>query len=260
MVVTQAQGTRLAYEEHGTGIPVVFIHGLTFSRSTWDPIVDRLDNRFRCIAVDLPGHGESTGLPHALNEVGRRIHALVNTLGVERPILVGHSMGAIAATMYAASFPVAGVVNVDQTLDIPPFVRLIHQLAPALRGPNFAETFEPIRQSIGIEILPEPIRSQTLATQTVRQDVVLAYWDEIIRGTADSIQSLVDEAARRIAAPYLAVFGRRLGDDERGALHARIERLELEEWPGGGHMVHLMEPDRFAHRMAAFIEEAGSAS
>jgi pimeloyl-ACP methyl ester carboxylesterase len=158
------------------------------------------------------------------------------------------------ATIYAATFPVAGVVNVDQPLHTGPWLRMLRQIEPSLRGPNFAATFEPIRQSIGVELLPEPLRSSTLASQTVRQDLVLAYWDEAFRRSPDDLQVLLDETARSITVPYLAVFGHRLAEDERAGLQDRIARLELEEWPDRGHMVHLMEPDRFAHRVAAFVD------
>ena len=254
MDVSVTPGTRLAYEERGAGTPVVFIHGLTFSRRTWDPLLDRLADRFRCVAVDLPGHGESTGLPRSFEEVGHRIYELITDLGIARPVVVGHSSGGALASFYAASFPVAGVINVDQPLDIRPFARLLQQLAPALRGPGFAAAFEPIRQSIGVELLPEPLQSATLATQTVRQDVVLAYWDGILRRSPEELQAEIDAAARRIAAPYLAVFGHRLAGDERATLHSLLPCLELEEWPDRGHMVHLMEPDRFANRLVEFVD------
>src|SRR5579871_3707223 len=86
-----ARGHRLAYEERGAGVPVVFIHGLTFSRSTWHPVVDRLANRCRAVAVDLPGHGESAGLPQSMEEVVRQVHGLATGLGIARPVMVGHS-------------------------------------------------------------------------------------------------------------------------------------------------------------------------
>lgn len=253
------QGNGLAYEEQGTGVPVVFIHGLTFNRSTWGPIVDRLTDRCRCVSVDLPGHGGSAGLPQSMEEVGHQVHGLVTALGIARPVVVGHSLGGVLAIFYAATFPVAGVVNVDQPLDVQPFARLLKQVEPALRGPHFAAAFEPIRQSIGVELLPEPLRSNTLATQTVRQDLVLAYWDEVFQRSPADLQALVDEAARRITVPYLAVFGHQLADDERVALRNRLGGLELEEWPERGHMVHLMDPDRFAQRLAAFVDRCSGA-
>jgi pimeloyl-ACP methyl ester carboxylesterase len=256
---TVQQSNKLAYEERGTGSPIVFVHGLTFNRSTWRPITDRLADRFRCVAVDLPGHGESAGLPRSMEEVGGEVHQLVTDLGIERPVVVGHSLGAMLVTMYAALFPVAGVVNVDQPLDTEPFARMLHQMEPALRGPNFSAVFEPIRQSIGVELLPEPLRSRTQATQTVSQNLVLAYWNEVLHRSPEDLQALIDETARMISAPYLAVFGRKLADDERQRLDDRLSLLELEEWPDRGHMVHLMEPDRFARRLTAFVDECNPA-
>jgi pimeloyl-ACP methyl ester carboxylesterase len=249
-----AEGNELAYEEQGMGVPVVFIHGLTFNKSTWGPVVNRLAARLRCVTVDLPGHGGSAGLPRSMEEVGHQVHALVTALGIERPVMVGHSLGGILVTMYAATFPVAGVVNVDQPLDVQPFARLLQQVEPALRGPHFATAVEPIRQSMGVELLPEPLRSHTLATQAVRQDLLLAYWDEVFQRSPQELQALIDAETRRITVPYLAVFGRRLSDDERMGLRHRIRGLELEEWPERGHLVHLMEPDRFAQRLATFVE------
>jgi pimeloyl-ACP methyl ester carboxylesterase len=61
--------TGLAYDDVGTGTPVVFLHGLTFDRRTWQPIVVRLDGSVRSIAIDLPAHGESAGVPAPHDEI-----------------------------------------------------------------------------------------------------------------------------------------------------------------------------------------------
>ena len=68
----------LAHFDTGGELPaVVLIHGMTFSKATWDPIVDRLRDRFRCLCVDLPGHGESSGSGADPMVVVERIHATV---------------------------------------------------------------------------------------------------------------------------------------------------------------------------------------
>jgi pimeloyl-ACP methyl ester carboxylesterase len=247
-------GNRLAYEDRGTGFPVVFIHGLTFSKGTWRPITDRLVDRYRCVAIDLPGHGESTGLPCSMEEVMQQVHQLISDLGIERPVIVGHSYGAMFVTFYAAQMPVAGVVNVDQTLLVEPFLRMSQQMEPVLRGPNFAATFEPIRRSIGVEMLPESLRSSTQATQTVRQDLVVAYWYEVGRSSPVEMQVTVDEATSTVTVPYLAIFGQRLPEEDRAYLQEHLPTLELEEWPDRGHMVHLMETERFTDRLSRFID------
>ena len=61
---TQEPGTiRLAYDRQGSGPDLVFVHGLTFDRTSWQPITGRLAGEYRCTAIDLPGHGDSDGPP-----------------------------------------------------------------------------------------------------------------------------------------------------------------------------------------------------
>ena len=252
-----AAKTPLPYDDRGTGVPLVFIHGLTFSRRTWDPIVDRIADRYRCITFDLPGHGESSDLPQSMESLLLQVHRSINDLEIDSPVLIGHSFGGMFATIYAAHFRVRGVINVDQPLDALPFIGMLRQMEPGLRGPNFATVFEPIRLRMGIELLPEPIRTATLATQTVRQDLVLAYWRELLVGSPDDICASIDMAAARIEAPYLALFGHQMTNAEREGMQTRLPRAELEEWPDLGHMVHLMNPDRFAARVADFVLSLG---
>lgn len=243
----------LSYDDRGTGAPIVFLHGLTFSRRTWDPVVDLLADRHRCLLIDLPGHGESAGYPGSMEAVASQLNQTITIVGIERPIIIGHSLGAVLATIYAATYPVSGVVNVDQPLDTRPFLGMLRQLEAGLRGPDFAAVFEPIRQSMGVELLPDPIRSATLSAQTIRQDVVLAYWHDPLTRPPEEMKALTDLATARIQAPYLAIFGRSLPDAERAELRRGLPQIQIEEWPGSGHMVHLMYPERFADRVAAFV-------
>lgn len=100
----------LAHLDTGGDLPsIVLVHGMTFSKETWGPIVDRLTGRFRCLAVDLPGHGESTGSGADPRAVVARIHATVVDRAVVQPVLVGHSAGALHATAYAFAYDTAGV-------------------------------------------------------------------------------------------------------------------------------------------------------
>lgn len=246
--------TVLACDDVGDGTPIVFLHGLTFSRRTWQPVVDLLSDRFRCITVDLPAHGDTGGSPATLQEVAERVHSSVVDLGAEPPVVVGHSMGAMIATIYAASFPARGVVNVDQSLLVGRFAQLVQRLAPALRA-DFDRAFAPFREGIGVEALPEPVRSQTLSAQTIEQDVVLGYWGEVVDSGADALQSMVTGALQAIRAPYLAVMGHQAPDDERDYMRANLRDVLIEEWDGQGHLLHLLDPERFAARVAVFIDD-----
>ena len=256
---TRAAGSvPLDYDCRGGGSPLLFIHGLTFDRSTWEPIVERLADRFTCIAVDLPGHGGSDGPPRALDEVAFAMHQLLGDLGVDPPVAVGHSMGGAVAGIYAARHPVHGLVLVDQAPYVRPFAEMLHQHETALRSENFPVAFEPIRQSIGVELLPEPQRTSILADQQIDQALILGYWDEALTIAPDELQARINRDVKAISVPVLAVFGQTIDAPTREHLLAHLPSADIEEWAGRGHMVHLMEPNRFAARLAEFASRCFS--
>jgi pimeloyl-ACP methyl ester carboxylesterase len=251
---------QLDYELRGAGSPLLLIHGLTFDRSTWEPIVEQLADRFTCVAVDLPGHGGSDGPQRGIDGVALAISHLLDELGVEPPVVIGHSMGGAVAGIYAAHHPARGLVMVEQAPHVRPFAAMLHQFEPALRSENFRAAFEPIRQTIGVELLPEPQRTSILAGQRVDQDLILSYWDEALAATPDELQARIDREVKAIALPVLAVFGHTIDATTREHLLDRLPSAEIEEWAGLGHMVHLMEPERFASRLAEFAEMCFSTS
>jgi pimeloyl-ACP methyl ester carboxylesterase len=249
----------LAYEERGNGVPVVFIHGLTFERSAWRPVMDRLGNGIRSVAVDLPGHGETPGPPCSLDEAASRLHTLLEQAGVERPVVVGHSMASSIALLYAASHPVRGVVSVDQPVDVRPFARLAQRIEPALRGHGFRAAFEPFQASMGLDQLDEPVRERVLAKQRVEPDLVLGYWEEALRSDPDELQGRFEGALAQIQAPVLFVFGREFEAVDREYLLKQLPQAQLEVWPGRGHFVHLADPDRFTAHLRDFIDDCSRA-
>jgi pimeloyl-ACP methyl ester carboxylesterase len=251
---TAPQQATLAFERHGSGVPVVLLHGLTFDRRSWRPIVDRLGERVSTIAIDLPAHGTSPGPPCDLDEVAAQVHGLLESLEVADPVVVGHSMSGGVAMIYAGFYPVRGVVTVDSPVDVRPFAQLVRSMAPALRGPGFADAFAQFERSMGLDLVPEPQRSAALDTHKVSREVVLGYWDELLRSDAEEVQARVTENAGRIDAPCLAVFGHELSGEARDHLRRLVARVQVEEWPGLGHFVHLADADRFAARLEVFVD------
>jgi len=248
----------LAYDIEGTGTPVVFLHGLTFDRRTWRPIIDRLDGSVASIAIDLPAHGDSDGEPTSLETVADRIHRLLEVLGVEHPVVVGHSMAAAVAVLYASAHPARGIVLVDQATEVLPFAQMLHQVAQMLRGPAFDQIWPNIENSLGLDRIPEPTRTLVLDTHKVKQDVVLGYWDQVLNTEPAELQAWVDDKTARIQIPCLAVFGRPATDGERERL-GRLPDAQIEEWAGDGHFVHLVDPGRFATRLCTFVEHCDQA-
>jgi pimeloyl-ACP methyl ester carboxylesterase len=91
----------LAYERHGTGPPLVLLHGLGHRRQAWDPVLPLLTAHRTVIAVDLPGHGESSPLVTAgrpaVQVIAEELFAFFGELGLDRPHVAGNSLGGALA-------------------------------------------------------------------------------------------------------------------------------------------------------------------
>ncbi|PSQ97485.1 MAG: 3-oxoadipate enol-lactone hydrolase [Bacteroidetes bacterium SW_9_63_38] len=110
-------GTRLYYDETGTGTPVLFVHGLGSSGRDWIEQVEAFAGRYRVIRIDLRGHGRSerpTG-PYTMAEFAREAAVLLRQLGAAPAHVVGLSMGGMVAFQLAVDAPrlvrSLGVVN-----------------------------------------------------------------------------------------------------------------------------------------------------
>jgi pimeloyl-ACP methyl ester carboxylesterase len=103
-------GVRLHYVERGDGPPVVLIHGNAVSHRDFvaSGLIDLLAQTHRVIAFDRPGFGHSTRPRDRLwtpTVQGGLLHAALKEIGVERPVVVGHSMGAMVAMAMALDYP-----------------------------------------------------------------------------------------------------------------------------------------------------------
>jgi pimeloyl-ACP methyl ester carboxylesterase len=115
-------GVRLhARDWGGSGQAVLLLHGLASNARIWDGVAPWLVGAgLRVVAIDLRGHGASDqpGSGYDFTSVGRDLAAALAGLGLERPVLAGHSWGANVALQFAADRPVAvaGLVLVDGAL------------------------------------------------------------------------------------------------------------------------------------------------
>jgi pimeloyl-ACP methyl ester carboxylesterase len=102
-------GNRIHYVESGEGRPILMIHGLGGTlHQLRRPLMEEFGEGYRLIAIDRPGSGYSTrgeGLDGRLAEQARQTVRFIETLGLEKPLLVGHSLGGAIALAVALDYP-----------------------------------------------------------------------------------------------------------------------------------------------------------
>jgi pimeloyl-ACP methyl ester carboxylesterase len=104
----QTRGAAIRITESGSGEPAcVFLHYWGGSGRTWDDVIDRIDGRARCVAVDQRGWGDSiaTDGRYDLATMADDVLGVVAALGLKRYVLVGHSMGGKVAQIVATRRP-----------------------------------------------------------------------------------------------------------------------------------------------------------
>lgn len=120
--VASFDGVPIAYDVSGEGEgAVVLIHGWACDRTYWREQVAELGERYRVVAIDLAGHGDSGDEREvwSIESLARDVEAVVDDLALESFVLVGHSMGGQVALLVAASMPERsiGVIGVDTLHD-----------------------------------------------------------------------------------------------------------------------------------------------
>lgn len=119
-LVETPRGAFRALEWPGGGVPVLLLHGLSGVAEVWEPTVEELPPGRHIVAIDQRGHGEThpeTG-GYSIGSFVADTLAVLESLGLERPHLVGHSMGARVAIAFAARHP--GRIRTVTIVDIGP--------------------------------------------------------------------------------------------------------------------------------------------
>lgn len=246
------------YGDSDSGHPLVLLHGLTFNRGLWGPVLTelhRIDPGRRILVLDLPGHGDSPPWPsYDIDGVAEGVQRFVEEMHLVSPVVVGHSIAAIIATRYAGVYPTSGVVNVDQSLQIAPFAEMVQALADKLRGPAFPAIWENFMASMHTERLPMSAQELVRSSSHPVQDVVLGYWRGVLERP---VSELVDfttlglATLRSAGVPYLVVAGDEPHPAYREWLNGMLPQATLTVWPDSGHFPHLAHPARFAECLAA---------
>jgi 3-oxoadipate enol-lactonase len=249
----------IAWESHGSGPPLLLITGLGYGRWSWEPILEPLAERFRVLALDNRGYGESDVPPgpYTAAQMAGDALAVLDAAGVERAHVLGGSLGGAVAQELALRH----AERVDRLVLVATMsgVTNMHPIpAPTLQLMAEAPTLDPalaLRRFVENALAPEP--EQTLVERIVAQRIAHppdpAGWaaQTGIWATFDVWEELPE-----LAAPTLVLQGE--GDvvvDPRNAalLASRIPGAELRLVPGG-HLFFWNRPAAFAALVTEFLE------
>lgn len=262
----------IAFEDSGPvgssdgGRPVLlFGHSLLFDRRMWAPQVDALSREYRCVAIDFPGHGESEepARGHSMLDNTEAYRKVMDHLGVESAIVIGLSMGGMAAMPFALGHPgrVRGLVLLDTSADPEPGPARARNQAMAVTARLFGVS------DFIMKRVNDLMWSRRF--QEERPDLV-AEW-------ANRVKALPRRALYRAVG---AVMGRKglgarlgeircptlviVGDEDKATPVATNERIaasiagaELKVLPRTGHIANLEESDVVTKLIRAFVSRVG---
>ena len=144
-------GGHLAYHRTGGDRPaLVLSHGLTDNGLCWQRLAQALAPDFDIIMLDARGHGDSSPMPPGDHDPAQDIAEAIEALGLARPIVMGHSVGARATAAYAGAHP--GRVS-KVVLEDPPFLPLIDRAQAGRRAVRFREQVETFRATSLAELI-----------------------------------------------------------------------------------------------------------
>ena len=260
--------TRVHYVERGHGTPLVLLHGNTLRLEDFvaSGLVQRLARNYRVLAFDRPGFGYSERPRSRLWTAAAQASLLRQAflqLGVERPIVLGHSWGTLVALELAlmSSIGVRRLVLISGYYFATP--RLDAVLAAPVAVPVLGDVMRYTVSALSARLLlgrtvkamfaPQPVPVNFMST--LNREMLLRPVQ--IRANSEDAAYLMPSAsvlqrryrAIRSPAAILAGAADKVVDPERHArrLHAELENSQLQVLPGVGHMLHHADPATVLH-------------
>jgi pimeloyl-ACP methyl ester carboxylesterase len=261
--VSLDSGLTLSYFDHGdpTGPAVLLLPGPTDSWRSYRQVLDLLPHSIRAIAVSQRGHGESdkpeTG--YRIEDFAADAVLLLDSLGIERAVLAGHSGSCLAARRVAVDNPdrVAGLVleaSPTTLRDHEQLLRFVESVVTELEDPidpEFARSF--VVDTSSADLAPDLV-------DTLVEDVLAVpahVWKQVFAGLVEYDD---EYELSRIEAPTLLIWGDAdtlVSREMQDQLASSIPDSDLLVYPGVGHTPRWADPERFTSDLLTFTNEFG---
>jgi esterase len=268
---------KLYYRKYGeAGPPLIILHGLYGSGDNWVTIARELSSHFEVYVVDQRNHGHSPhSSTHDYPSMRDDLKKFMDAEGIEKAVLIGHSMGAKTIMFFAAEWPdrVQSLISVDMA------PRAYHDLAVDSRSAANhgkmisamleldlagATSREEIDQALGVKIGSDRVRSFLL--KNVRRDRSGQFrWRINLPALRDNLEKILDGLdVEQIAArggitgfPALFVSGENsdyIRPEDHPLIRALFPAADIVTIPGAGHWVHAEQPALLVKTIRYFLD------
>lgn len=265
---TKINNFQMYYNDQGSGLPVLLIHGYPLNHKMWEPQISAISVFARVIAPDLRGHGRSEAVPplsSAPHTYTMEMHAddcaaLLEDLGIRQPVvLVGLSMGGYIAFAFLRRHPehvaklVLAATRAGVDSDASKESRLIAIAAAREEGVGaVVDTMVPKMLSPATKI-NQPGLSDRLAAIMAETSLEATIGDQ--RGMLERQNStaILDQ----IKVPTLLIHGaddQIIPPEEMQTMHDKIPASELRVISDAGHMVNMEQPQIFNQTVEEFVQ------
>lgn len=245
-------GTKIHYYDIGnqkTKNAIVFVHGWTCNTDFWKFSLDAFPGK-RVIVLDLPGHGKSDKpkVDYSMEYFARSVDAVMKQAGVDKAVLVGHSMGTPITREFYRMHPeqTLGIVIVDGSLT--PFPKAVaDQLIGSFKADykaGSAKFVDGIAATIKVEGLRRYVR-----------EVMLSVPDYV---AISAMEGMTDEKIwkdDKINVPVLAIMAQSpfLPPDVKDVFTRIAPNIDFQMWSGVSHFLQMEKPTEFNEAVGAFI-------